>query len=104
MLTESNGFLPGAVYDDGQLLEGGATFDINGSASGSYNGMNFSYSGDGDRYETGVDFNNGSNGAGGVLERLTIDEVAEDLLTIVVGNGAFTAVASWARLKKPARR
>ncbi|WP_323011582.1 flagellin [Castellaniella sp.] len=104
VLTESNGFLPGAVYDDGQLLEGGATFDINGSASGSYNGMNFSYSGDGDRYETGVDFNNGSNGAGGVLERLTIDEVTEDLLIIVVGNGSFTAVANWTHMPQPSHQ
>ncbi|WP_066459944.1 flagellin N-terminal helical domain-containing protein [Castellaniella caeni] len=101
VLTEANGFLPGAVYDDSTLVEGGPTFDLAAGASGSHNGMNFTYSGDGDRYETGADYNNGNIGAGNQLERLTIDDVTEDLLIIVVGSGSFTATASWTAMPTP---
>ncbi|KAB0622512.1 flagellin N-terminal helical domain-containing protein [Castellaniella defragrans] len=104
VLTESNGFLPAAAYDDSLLVQGGPAFDIDGSASGSYNGMNFSYSGDGDRYETDTAFNDGTNGAGGRLERLSIDEVTEDLLILVVGQGAFQATASWDVMPRPETR
>lgn len=98
VLTESNGFLPTASYDGSLLLEGGTTFDINGSSSGSYNGMTFKYSGDGDRYEDGSAFNDGSNGTGGVLERLSVDEATEDLIIMVTGAGAFTATATWSQM------
>ncbi|TFH86861.1 flagellin [Billgrantia azerbaijanica] len=94
VLTEANGFLPGASYDDAQLLEGGGSFDLSGSATGSYNGMTFTYSGDGDRYESGGDYNDGTNGVER-HERLNIDEAKEDLVLLVVGSGAFNAKATW---------
>jgi len=102
LLTSANGFASGASYDDSQLLQGGASWALNGSASSSYNGMNISYSGDGDRYEdtaTG-DYNNGviqSN----PLEQITIDNVTEDLIVVVVGNGSFTSKLTWGVLPEP---
>ncbi len=98
VLTESNGFLSTASYDGSILLEGGSAFDINGSASGTYNGMTFSYSGDGDRYEVGSAFNDGSNGTGGRYERLSVDEATEDLIIMVTGTGSFTATAAWTQM------
>lgn len=98
VLLEDNGFLPGATYVADDLLEGGAVYDLNGSATGTYNGMTFTYSGDGDRYEEGAAFNDGSNGP---LrnERVTISgQTTEDLLILVVGSGAFTANATWSSM------
>lgn len=102
VLTSDNGFLPTATYSATHLLEGGAAFSLTGSAIGTYNGMTFTYSGDGDRYEdaaTGI-FNNGVNGAER-LERLNIDKATEDLLIMVVGSGEFTATATWDSMPSP---
>lgn len=101
VLTESNGFLPTASYDGSRLLQGGPTFDLNGSASGTYNGMTFKFSGDGDRYEVGAAFNDGTNGTGGRYERLFVDEATEDLIIMVTGTGAFTATATWSQMPQP---
>ena len=101
-LTTANGFLPGASYSAANLLQGGANYDLNGSATASYNGMTLTYSGDGDRYETATTggYNNGLNGAQR-LERLTIDQTSEDLLIMVVGSGSFTATATWDSMPAP---
>lgn len=102
VLTTANGFLPGASYSDANLLQGGATYDINGGSTASYNGMTFTYSGDGDRYEdatTGI-YNDGVNGLNRG-ERLHIDQATEDLLIMVVGQGSFTATASWDAMPTP---
>lgn len=101
-LTTANGFLPGASYSAANLLQGGASYDLNGSATASYNGMTLTYSGDGDRYETATTggYNDGRNGAQR-LERLTIDQTTEDLLIMVVGQGAFTATATWDAMPTP---
>lgn len=102
LLTDANGFKSDAAYDDSMLISGGAAWNINGSESVSYKGMNIAYSGDGDRYEdsTNGGFNDGSNGSN-LLERVTIDNVKEDLLVVVVGNGAFTANMTWGNLETP---
>ena len=102
LLSQANGFQSGATYDDSQLIEGGAAWDINGGASLSYNGMNITYSGDGDRYEdsTTGGFNDGNNGTN-LLERVTIDNVSEDLIVVVVGNGSFTSKLTWGNLEAP---
>ncbi|MDH2069278.1 flagellin [Pantoea sp. GD03673] len=102
LLTSSNGFATGATYDGSQLLEGGASWALAGSNSGSYNGMNITYSGDGDRYEdvASGDFNNGTN-TGTRLERISLDTVSEDLIVVVVGNGSFTGSLTWGNLPQP---
>ena len=102
LLTTSNGFASGATYDDSQLITGGATWALNGSDTLSYNGMNISYSGDGDRYEdvAAGEFNDGTNGANR-QERITLDNVSEDLIVVVVGNGSFTSNLTWGTLPQP---
>lgn len=97
VLTPENGFLPGAAYSADHLLEGGTTHDATFSsftgASSIYNGMTFTYSGDGDRYETPS--NNGMNLSSTSYEHVNIDEVTEDLILMVVGKGAFIAHVKW---------
>lgn len=96
LLTTENGFLPSAQYSDASLLQGPAVYDASGGATGTYNGMTFTYSGDGDRYEgplTGG-YNDGVNGTE-LIERLHIDEVTEDLILMVVGQGYFDATVTW---------
>jgi flagellin len=86
VLTEANAFLPGAIYDP-SLLNGSGTDVITftvGSAGppfSSYNSMNIGYSGD----EHAIDWN----------EYLTIDDVTDDLVLLVVGSGAFYIDATW---------
>lgn len=100
VLTEANGFENGATYDDSRLIEGGASWALDGSETLNYNGMNISYSGDGDRYEPGAAFNDGSNGSNRI-ERLKIDNVTEDLVVMVVGSGSFTSNLTWGDLPEP---
>ncbi|WP_318374331.1 flagellin [Enterobacter sp.] len=102
LLTAANGFQSGATYDDSQLIEGGAAWNLNGSATLNYNGMTITYSGDGDRYEDrGIGaYNDGSNGSNR-LERLTIDNVSEDLIVVIVGSGSFTSNLTWGNLPAP---
>ncbi len=90
----------GATYDDSMLIEGGASWALNGSETLAYNGMTISYSGDGDRYEPGKAYNDGSNGSNR-LERLKIDNVTEDLVVMVVGSGSFTSNLTWGDLPEP---
>lgn len=121
VLTEENGFLPGATYSADTLLDATSTFDPSQpftpldpgtGVTSTYNGadgdMTFTYSGDGDRYEDGSNggnFNDGSNGYDSTgnlrYERLHIDVVTEDLIVIVAGNGAFQGWASWDAMPEP---
>ncbi|ROP62423.1 flagellin [Enterobacter sp. BIGb0383] len=100
LFSEANGFAPGAAYDDTDLIEGGATWALNGSETLNFNGMTITYSGDGDRYEEGRAFNDGSNGSNR-LERIRIDNVTEDLIVMVVGSGSFTSNLTWGDLPAP---
>lgn len=101
LLVPANGFAAGASYNDTDLIDGGPAWASAGSAL-SYNGMNITYSGDGDRYEdsTNGDFNNGRI-ASNSLERLTLDNVQEDLIVVVVGNGSFNSTLTWGLLPEP---
>lgn len=103
VITEANGFLPNASYDDSTLVQGGSSYDINGSATQNYNGMTITYSGDGDRYEdasTGG-YNDGTVSSTNTQERITIDNVTEDLVVMVVGNGSFSARMTWGNMPTP---
>ncbi|MFJ5485857.1 flagellin [Pectobacterium actinidiae] len=102
VLTEDNAFLSSANYSDSDLAQGGLSFNLNGSATASYNGMTITYSGDGDRYEDDSNgkFNDGVNGAER-NERIHIDKTTEDLIVMVIGKGSFTGVATWDVLPNP---
>lgn len=101
LLVPANGFAAGASYNDTDLIDGGPVWASAGSAL-NYNGMNITYSGDGDRYEdsTNGDVNNGKI-ASNSLERLAIDNVQEDLIVVVVGNGSFNSNLTWGVLPEP---
>jgi len=101
VLTAKNGFDSGAVYDDSQLISGGASWSLSGETL-NYNGMTITYSGDGDRYEDVASgaWNDGANGSNRI-ERVTLDTVTEDLLVMVVGSGSFTSNITWGTLPTP---
>ncbi|RJL54156.1 flagellin N-terminal helical domain-containing protein [Pectobacterium carotovorum] len=102
VITQDNGFLPGATYSADSLLQAGE-YNINTGSQTTYQGMTITYSGDGDRFEdanTGG-FNDGNVGAANQLEKIHIDEVTEDLIIIVAGSGAFYSSASWDELPTP---
>lgn len=97
-LTE-NGFSTAASYDDSNLLSGTTSFTypistvpVNG-LSGSYNGMNFVYSGDGDWNDS--DVNNGGVSSNNVFEQIYIDKTTEPLMLMAVGSGVFGITVSW---------
>ncbi|MEI2264734.1 flagellin N-terminal helical domain-containing protein [Erwinia sp. CGal63] len=102
LMSVSNGFTSGASYDASDLNEGGSSWALNGSETTSYNGMSITYSGDGDRYE---DASTGAANDGTVtsnpLERISIDNVTEDLIVVVVGNGSFNSNLTWGSLPQP---
>ncbi len=94
VITEDNAFNPGAVYDGSILngLLGGGNLPFNNIApynEFTYNGMNIGYSGDGNVHHS----NN--------YEYLTIDEVKEDLVLLVIGNGFFRIRAEWDEMPVP---
>ena len=88
-MTENNGFLPTASYDDSLLNGVGAEVTFTGENNYhnfSFNGMNIGYTGSDDA-TTGPSRSD--------FEKVTIDEVKEDLIIMVVGLGTFRATASW---------
>ena len=88
-MTENNGFLPTASYDDSLLNGVGAEVTFTGENNYhnfSFNGMNIGYTGSDDA-TTGASRSN--------FEKVTIDEVKEDLIIMVVGAGTFRATANW---------
>lgn len=96
VLTEQNGFLPAASYDDSGLLQGPASYAYPAGASITHNGMTITYTGDGDRHEPGILFNDGTNNNPAQFrESLHIDETTENLLVMAVGSGQFNATATW---------
>ena len=89
VVTEANGFLPGATIDRSQVNNAGAelTFvDENTLHQFTVSGMNFGYTGS-DNEPDPVKHNR--------TEVLTIDEVKEDLILVVAGAGKFHITASW---------
>ena len=85
VITEANGFLPGATYSDAYLNGvGGEVGYIYVSPRNifTYNGMTVEYSGDGNIENKHLEF-------------LNIDVVTEDLVFIMVGQGNFQMTASW---------
>ncbi len=101
VINTANGFLPGAVYDSSHLLDGrpiadgglGTAAPYGGPYSASYNGMNFSYSGDGDMNNDGMVL-----GAESQSETFRVDKNTEELLIFSVGSGVFRARANWSKL------
>jgi flagellin len=96
VLTEGNGFRADAEYVGTELNGIGGSFDaadFNTTApynTFEYNNMTIGYSGNGNP-------NPGAPGSAGILQEewLTINETSEDLVLLVVGNGAFDVDVSW---------
>ena len=85
VIKESNGFSQSAVYDPSQLNGNGNEVKYTGAwFPFSYNGMNFKYTGDGLSVSIALQ-----------EEELTIDNVTEDLILIIGGEGVFDITASW---------
>ena len=97
LFLPENGFSENAVYDASNLLDGSTSFapttDFSshtplgtppavGSLVGTFNGMSFVFSGDG-------------NPISGYHEKLTIDELTEPLVVVVSGRFSFKLTASW---------
>ncbi len=82
IVTEANGFLPGATYNNANLNAGQSMSytDVPPYNQFSVNGTQFGYSGE-------IVTNNN--------EYLTIEEAQEHLLVFVVGSGRFDITANW---------
>ncbi|WP_445621614.1 flagellin N-terminal helical domain-containing protein [Kushneria sp. Sum13] len=103
LMNPSEGFKPGAQYDGSGLQDGTGQYNTNNlPVTAHYNGMQIQWSGDGDRQypdtagQSGSSFNNGRiDDQKSQLEVLTVNNVTEDLLIFVVGEGNFNASATW---------
>lgn len=102
VLTQANGFNAGASYDGSQLFDGPPSYAYPPGATATVTvaGTTLRYSGDGDRYQTGPDFNDGLLAAT-TRESLTIERANEDLLLMVAGGGNFSAAVSWDFMPPP---
>jgi flagellin len=76
LFTSANGFPDNVSYDDSDLFNGSDFFDIITPREMLYNGMKFTYSGDG-------------NADGNSYETLVIENVTEPLFLVVTGGGQF---------------
>ncbi|WP_462168369.1 flagellin [Pseudoalteromonas lipolytica] len=80
LFTPANGYQGTETYSNGNLFQGGG-YNFPAVNSQTINGMNFTYSGNG----------NPSN----LNEEVIIDSVTEPLLLTVIGSGFFNITASW---------
>jgi len=101
LLTTDNGFESGASYDASLLRDNAGSYDLNSPpVELDYNDMKITYSGDGDRLDVAsadddnTEFNDGRLSAN-MMERVTFDKVEENLIVFVVGQGSFSARATW---------
>ena len=97
-INENNGFITGASYN--QFFLNGTGNNLNFTDSStlhnfSYNGMNFSYTGNGNQNL------NPSWNLDDHIENLTIDTVTEDLIVIISGTGTFDITANWTTMPAP---
>lgn len=89
VMTVKNGFNPGVSYTGPP--QNSPAYNATQLNTTQYNGMNISYSGDG-------------NPAGEFNEYLTVDEVTEDLIVLCIGGGVFSMQATWDAGTMPTRR
>ncbi len=85
IITEANGFLPGAIYDDSKLNNNQTISysDVPPYTQFTVNSTAFGYSGE-------IISNNN--------EYLTIEEAGEHLLVLAIGSGQFSFNASWSSM------
>jgi flagellin len=102
LLTEAYGFQAGVSFDGNPPLvdyadTAGKTYsqDLADGVSGTYKGMTFTYTGDGDRFPSDTDTTDGSTDAYHGVEKLHIDTVDEPLFLAVTGQGIFNINAQW---------
>ena len=98
LLKSEYGFNASAIYDSSHLLDGSQKFSLgilansSNALSSNFNGMNFTYSGDGDYYDS---IPNDGTLSVDPREEINIDKTNEPLIIVVTGKGSFTATASW---------
>ena len=90
IVNEKNGFLPNAKYDSSNINGIGTNLTYIDKANPqlhhfTVNGMDIGYTGDGNDMIMPIS----------TIEKLTIDNVTEDLIVIVSGRGTFQIEASW---------
>jgi flagellin len=97
VFTEEHGFAPGTKLDASAPLHPSDTtaFDLTAGVTGSYNGMTFIYSGDGDRFDSDTNAADGMTDGAHAKERLHIDNVTEDVFLLIVGTGSFNITVEW---------
>lgn len=100
VFKEAEGFSSDASYDASNLLSGKVipyadptSPSYTGGTLHTFNGMNFTYSGDSDWSDTGTNQNDGY--VSSPIERVHIDETTEPLILMVVGSGIFDITVSW---------
>ncbi|GAA3903507.1 hypothetical protein GCM10022228_12200 [Halomonas cibimaris] len=95
IFTLINGFDEGTKYDSSHLLNRKDKYsaDLSDPATSNYADMNFTYTGDGNRFDTSP--NDLSTDTNYREERVNIDEVKEPLFLLVSGNGRFDIKATW---------
>ncbi len=97
-ITEDNGFYENAVYDSSEINTGNGFSSSSGTKTSSFNGMNISYGGDGNWYDSV--HNNNFVDPTFPEEYLHIDKVTEDLLLFSVGGDFFSMSAEWEYIPK----
>ena len=101
LFRESYGFHPNATYDDSDFLDSeplpGQVYqnDLSDPFVLNYNGMEFRFTGDGDRFDSDTNPLDGYTDRDHAVEMLHIDEVTEPLFLSVTGWGVFRIKAEW---------
>jgi len=97
LFTPENGFPEDAEYQDaliGFTLEG-EDFSQDMRIHGSYNGMQFQYTGDGDHFRSDTANNDGNTSGTATVEKLNIDQTTEPLFLAVTGSGVYNITMEW---------
>ncbi|RXE46000.1 flagellin N-terminal helical domain-containing protein [Chromohalobacter israelensis] len=97
LFTAENGFLDSAEYQDELIgfTQEGEDFSQEMRIHGTYNGMQFQYTGDGDHYQSDAANNDGNTSGAATVEKLNIDQTTEPLFLAVTGSGIYDITMDW---------
>ncbi|MDR5900488.1 hypothetical protein QC823_16145, partial [Halomonas vilamensis] len=95
IFTLANGFPEGTTYSSDKLINPNSySEDLTAGTELKYEDMTFTYTGDGDRFDTNP--NDGKTfSTDSMIEKLNIDKIDEPLFLLVSGNGKFDIKATW---------
>lgn len=97
LFTAENGFPDSAEYQDELIgfTQEGENFSQDMDIHGTYNGMQFQYTGDGDHYQSDDANNDGNTYDAATVEKLNIDRTTEPLFLAVTGSGSYNITMDW---------